>query len=191
MQNRPAGKHVLVALVALSASTASPLPAQVVGDPPLSVVPVLAISDRVRVTVDGIKIVGEVASATDEGFEFVQGGIRRSFAFREIDDLEGSLGVQSLGPWGLLPGLCGGILAKAAIDGCVNDGELRCLDGEEALLWGGGGGLLGAVASYLIKWEVWESILPGGDRVGFTSTFAPHFGRDGGRALALRGRIEF
>ena len=191
MQHRAIGKQVVVALAALSASTASPLPAQDVGDPSLSVFPVLGISDRIRVTVDGTRIVGEVASATGEGFEFVQGGIRRSFAFREIDDLEGSLGVQSLGPWGLIPGLCGGILVKAGIDGCVNDGELHCLDGKEALLWGGGGGLLGAVASYLIKWEVWESILPGDDRVGFTPTFAPHPGRDGRRALALRGRIEF
>ena len=191
MQNRAAGTHVLVALVALSASTAGPLPAQVVGDPPLSVVPVLGISDRVRVSVDGIRIVGVVASASDEGFEFVQGGIRRSFAFREIDDLERSLGVRSLGPWGLLPGFFGGILAKGAIDGCLDDKELDCLDSKDVLLWGGGGGLLGAVAGFLIKRESWESILPGDDRVGFIPTFAPQPGRDGRRAWALRARIEF
>ena len=73
--NRAPGEHVVAALAALSASTvAGPLPAQDVGDPLPSVVPVLGISDRVRVSVDGVRIVGEVAGATLEGFEFVQGG---------------------------------------------------------------------------------------------------------------------
>ena len=191
MQHRAIGKQVVVALAALSASMASPLPAQDVGDPSLSVFPILAISDRIRVSVNGTRIVGEVASATGEGFEFVQGGIRRSFAFREIDDLERSLGVRPIGPWGpLLPGFFAGILVKAAIDGCL-DKDLDCVDGKEILLWGGGGGLLGAGAGYLIKREAWESILPGGDRVALTAAFAPHSGRDGRRALSLRGRIEF
>ncbi len=190
MQHRAIGKQVVVALAALSASTASPLPAQDVGDPPLSVFPVLAISDRIRVSVNGTRIIGEVAGATGEGFEFVQGGIRRSFAFREIDDLERSLGVRPIGPWALLPGFFAGILVKAAFEGCL-DKDLDCVGGKEILLWGGGGSLLGAGAGYLIKREVWESILPGGDRVAFAAAFAPHSGRDGRRALSLRGRIEF
>ena len=192
MQNRAYVQHVLVALMTLSAPAVSrSLPAQVVGDSPLAVVPLLGISDRVRVSVGGIKIVGEVASATGEGFEFLQGGIRRSFAFSEIDDLERSNGVRSYATWGLLPGFIGGILAKSTIDGCVNDGELHCLDAREVLLWGGGGCLLGAVAGFLIKLEAWESVLPDGHSVGVTPTFAPQPGRGGRLALALRGRIEF
>ena len=195
MKNRAAGKHVLAALAALSASTvAGPLPAQEVGDPLLTVVPVLGVSDRVRVSVDGVRIVGEVAGATLQGFEFVQGNVRRSFAFSEIDDLELSVGRRPLGRWVMLPGLLGGILAKGAIDGCLDnggDGELDCIDGNEALLWGGGGALMGAAAGYLIRIEVWESVLPGGDGVALAPTFAPQPGGDGRLALALRARIAF
>ena len=193
--NRAPGKYVLAALAALAASTvASPLPAQDVGDPLPSVVPVLDISDRVRVSVDGVRIIGEVAGATLEGFEFVQGEIRRSFAFSEIDDLEQSVGMRSLGPWVMLPGFFGGILVKSGIDGCLDnggDGELDCLDRNEVLLWGGGGALLGAVAGLLIRFEVWESVLPDGDSVALSPTLAPQPGRDGRVALAVRARIGF
>ena len=145
-----------------------PSTAQEVGDPPPSVVPVLGIADRVRVSVGGVRIVGEVAGATLEGFEFVQGGVRRSFAFSEIDDPGAERWdavSRALGR--VARGFFGGILVKGAIDGCLDnggDGELDCIDGNEALLWGGGGALLGAAAGFLIRFEVWESVLPGGDR---------------------------
>ena len=121
--------------------------------------------------------------------------IRRSFAFSEIDDLELSVGRQSLGSWVALPGLIRrDTRTKSGIDGCLDnggDGELDCLDGNEVLLWGGGGALLGAAAGYLIKFEVWRSVLPRGDGVAFTPTLAPQSGGDGRLALALRARIAF
>ena len=74
---------------------------------------------RVRVSVDGNELIGRATAMTDEGFEFVQGGMRRSFTYRDIDDLEWSRGMRSRWKtgWGL--GLLGAFIAFPTLNGGV------------------------------------------------------------------------
>ena len=72
---------------------------------------------RVRVSVDGNEIIGRATAMTGEGFEFVQGGMRRSFAYPDIDGLEWSRGMRSRWKTGLGLGLLGGFIAFPTFNG--------------------------------------------------------------------------
>ena len=105
---------------------------------------------RVRVSVDGSEFIGRATAMTDDGFELVQGGMRRSFTYRDIDGLEWSRGMRSRWKtgWGL--GLLGGFIAFPTFNGAVGDAwpatgrdrpakkrDATCLPGsEQEASWG-------------------------------------------------------
>ncbi|MYE92148.1 MAG: hypothetical protein F4238_02175 [Gemmatimonadetes bacterium] len=118
---------------------------------------------RVRVSSDGGRLVGRATAMTDEGFELVQAGTSRSFAYRDIDGLEWSRGMRSRwkAGWGL--GLLGGIVAYPTFTGtwgCVTrdwEGPSCEEKGRDMFSWIGAGGLLGlGVGAFLWRYESWE-----------------------------------
>ena len=134
---------------------------------------------RVRVSSDGGKLVGRATAMTDEGFELVQAGTSRSFAYRDIDGLEWSRGTRSrwMTGWGL--GLLGGIVAYPTFTGtwgCVtSDWEgPSCEDkGRDMFSWIGAGGVLGlGVGAFLWRYESWEPFALRDDSLGISPTVA-------------------
>ena len=135
---------------------------------------------RVRVSVDGNELIGRATAMTDEGFEFVQGGMRRSFTYRDIDDLEWSRGMRSRWKtgWGL--GLLGAFIAFPTLNGawgCVasNWEGPSCEEEEKDMaVWLGAGGLLGlGVGTLVWRGESWEPYGLRDDRVGINPFDAP------------------
>ncbi len=153
--------------------------------------------DRVRVSVDGIRLIGRVTVVSQDGLELVQGDLRRSFAYRDIDRLERSIGMRSRWKAGLGLGLLGGFIAHPTVKGawgCLQN-EWRGQSCQEkkkgGLTWIGMGGLLGLGVGALMKREAWERIGPWDDTAGISPIVAPHRGLDGRHALLLGARIEF
>ena len=135
---------------------------------------------RVRVSVNGNEIIGRATAMSDEGFELVQGGMPRSFAYRDIDGLEWSGGMRSRWKtgWGL--GLLGGFIAFPTFNGawgCVaNDWEgPSCEDkGRDMIAWIGGGGLIGLLAgTFVWRHESWQPFALQDNRPGINPTVAP------------------
>ena len=86
------------AFIALAVVTVStPLGAQIVGD-------------RVRVFSADTTIIGQITGLSDEGFEFANDELHRSFAYRDLDRLEVSNGIGSRWAQGAAIGLVGGTL---------------------------------------------------------------------------------
>ena len=157
------------------------------------VVPLPGDGERVRVSVDGNRVIGQATAVTDEGFEFVQGELRRSFAYRDIDGLERSVGMRSRWVWGLGIGFVGGGVARAA-----SGGEFRCIvscDDDELetqiFVWSLAGGAVGAGLGALMKRESWESVLLRDGTVSLSPIVAPQLGPDGRQSLLLGVRLEF
>lgn len=156
-----------------------------------------AYGGRVRVSVDGSEIIGRATAMTDEGFELFQDGMRRSFAYRDIDGLEWSRGKRSRWKtgWGL--GLLGGFIAFPTLNGawgCVaSDWEGPSCEekGQDLFAWIGAGGLLGLGVGTLWRPESWESLALDENRVGISPFVAPQRGREGRHGLVLGARIEF
>ena len=153
---------------------------------------------RVRVSVDGSEIIGRATAMTDEGFVLLQGGVRRSFAYRDIDGLEWSRGKRSRWKtgWGL--GLLGGFIAFPTFKGawgCVaGDWEGPSCEekGRNMIAWIGAGGLLGLGVGTLWRPESWESLaLEDNNSAGISPFVAPQRGLEGRHGLLLGARIEF
>ena len=153
--------------------------------------------DRVRVSVDGIRLIGRVTVVNHDGFELVQGDMRRSFAYRDIDRLERSIGMRSRWLAGLGLGLLGGFIAYPTVKGawgCLeNDWKGQsCQEKEKGMFtWVGTGGLLGLGVGALMKRESWERIGLWDDMVSISPIVAPHRGPEGRHGLLLGARIEF
>ena len=159
--NTPSSLAVVLALVLVCEVLASlPLSAQSIGE-------------RIRVTIPGVTLVGEVTTVNDLGFQMLEGEILQSFSYREIARLERSTGRQSQWRTGLLygggagvgAGLLYGVLVSGACDTLTLGGATQeCAEvGAEvallaALTWGAGGGLLGAGVGALIRRELWTDI---------------------------------
>ena len=167
------------------------IPLQELGDE----VPGAAVNDgiRVRVSVDGNRLIGHVTTIDDEGFEFVQGAMHRSFAFRDVDGLEQSFGMRSLWKWGLGIGFVGGGVAKAA-----TGGEFRCIVScddteleQQIFIWSLAGGALGTALGFSIKREAWEPVPLRTQGVGLSTVVAPRRGPAGRYGLLLGARIKF
>ena len=145
---------------------------------------------RVRVSVDGNELIGRATAMTDEGFEVVQGGMRRSFAYRDIDGLEWSRGVRSRWKTGLGLGLLGGFIAFPTFNGawgCVGsdwEGPSCEEKGRDMLAWIGAGGLLGlGVGTLVWRHESWEPYGLSGNRPGISPLVAPRPLGTGDRVL--------
>jgi len=153
---------------------------------------------RVRVSADGSELIGRATAMTDEGFELVQGGMRRSFTYRDIDGLEWSRGMRSRWKtgWGL--GLLGGFIAFPTFNGawgCVaSDWEGPSCEekGRDLFAWIGAGGLLGlGVGTVVWRHESWESFALRDRGPGMSPFVAPLRGLEGRHGLLLGARIEF
>ena len=159
--------------------------------------PIFVGRDRLRVSADGRQLIGELAGVTDEGFEFTDGEVRRTLAYRDIDSLERSVGMRTRWKTGLGLGLLGGFVAFPTFNdawGCVAEDwrSPSCKDkGTGMLAWMGRGALLGLGTSILMRRESWESIPLRDDAVGLNPIFTPHRGPDGRYGLLLGMRIEF
>ncbi len=156
-----------------------------------------AYGGRVRVSVDGSEIIGRATAMTDDGFELVQGGMRRTFAYRDIDGLEWSRGMRSRWKtaWGL--GLLGGFIAFPTLNGawgCVTSDWQgpSCEDkGRDMFAWIGAGGLLGLGAGMMWRPESWESLALDDNRVGISPFVTPQRGLKGRHGLLLGVRFDF
>ncbi|MXX56091.1 MAG: hypothetical protein F4106_09080 [Gemmatimonadetes bacterium] len=153
---------------------------------------------RVRVSVNGSELIGRATAMTDEGFELVQVGMRRSFTYRDIDGLEWSRGMRSRWKtgWGL--GLLGGFIAFPTFNGawgCVaSDWEGPSCEekGRDLFAWIGAGGLLGlGVGSVAWRHESWESFALRDRRPGISPFVAPLLGLERRHGLFLGARIGF
>ena len=153
--------------------------------------------ERVRVSVDGNRIIGQATAVNDEGFELVQGDMRRSFAYRDIDGLERSIGMRSRWKTGLGIGLLGGMVAFPTFKGawgCVVDdwkGPSCKGKGKDLLAWIGTGTLLGLGVGALINRESWAPIALFDEMVSISPIVAPQRGLEGRHGLMLGARIEF
>ncbi len=153
--------------------------------------------NRVRVTVDGRTLIGRVTAVSEQEFEFVQGAMRRSFAYRDIDGLEQSSGIQSRWAEGLGIGFLGGAVTRTAIDGswsCWTDDntDSACTTNELLMVaWGGMGGLVGLGVGSLVRYEGWESIPLGSEMVGISPFLSPRPAPDGRHHLLLGVRVAF
>ena len=154
--------------------------------------PIFVGRDRLRVSVDGNRLIGQLTAVTGEGLELTQGGMRRSFAYRDIDSLERSVGMRF--PWkmGVGLGLLGGAVAFRTYYGawgCADDPI--CKDNPMSA-WIASGGALGlAAAAVMMRRESWESIPLRDDVVGLSLIVTPHRGPGGRYGLLLGTRIEF
>ena len=155
--------------------------------------------DRVRVSVAGIRLIGRVTVVNHDGLELVQGDMRRSFAYRDIDGLERSIGMRSRWKAGLGIGVFGGLVAFPTYKGawgCLMDDWKgpSCREKEDGALaaaWVGTGALLGLGVGALIKRESWEPIALFDDMVSISPIVAPQRGLEGRHGLLLGARIEF
>ena len=159
--------------------------------------PIFVRRDRLRVSVDGQQLIGQLAAVTDEGLEFTEGEVRRSLAYRDIDSLERSVGKRTRWKTGLGLGLLGGFVAYPTFNdawGCVAE-DWQSPECEEKasgqLAWLGRGALLGLGASFLMRRDAWESIPLTEDMVEFSPIFTTHRGPGGRHGLLLGMRIDF
>ena len=142
--------------------------------------PIFVGRDRLRVSVVGRQLIGQLAAVTDEGLEFTRGEMRRSFAYRDIDSLKRSVGMRIRWKTGLDLGLLGGFVAFPTFNdawGCVAEDwqSPSCKEkGSGMLAWMGRGGLLGLGASFLMRRESWESIQLRDDVVGLSPIVSRH-----------------
>ena len=181
----------------------------------LLAVPISAqtIGDRVRVTVTGEMMIGEVTGVSLEGFDIdIEDAGSASVVRSEIERLERSTGIESHWKRGLLiggiGGLTAGLLAGSEFGDCQRERTLEdvllgspgdgCVQTAEEIGWTWGfvgaglGGILGLGVGALIKKQ--ESWLTIPNRAA-GSTFRPaidvRLGRDGRIAAVLGGRIQF
>ena len=202
-QSTAASRCILTAFQALMVIVvATPLRAQTVGDSVLVIV-----GDRIRASTADTTIAGVVTRLTNRGFELERGATRQSFAYRDLDALEVSRGVESAWIKGAALGLAaGGIvgLTQGEIPGGIL-GEAVCVLGgwivvpwwcfrdhlEKALAAGAIGSAAGAAVGALIRREAWESIPLADDRDSFSFFLAPQRGHEGGLGFLLGGQLRF
>ena len=154
--------------------------------------PIFVGRDRLRVSVDRNRLIGQLTAVTGEELEITQGGIRRSLAYRDIDSLERSVGMRF--PWkmGVGLGLLGGAVAFRTYYGAWGCADDPICEDNPISAWiviGGGLGL-GAVA-LMMRRESWESIPLRDNAVGLSPIVTPHRGPGGRYGLWLGARIEF
>ena len=117
------------------------------------------------------------------------------FAYRDIDRLEQSCGVQSRWSEGLGSGLRGGVATRATIDGSwgcrVGGTDPDCYPNELlTMAWGGTGCLVGLGVGSLIGYEAQESIPVGNEMVAIGLFPSPRPGPEG-QHLLFGARVQF
>ena len=161
------------------------------------------VGDRVRVFSVGTATIGAVSAVSDEGFELLGDGRRRSFAYGTIYRLEQSLGTRSLWKKGLAYGAGAGFGAGVLLGflhGSACDAlTLGTFSGECAeygvevavtagVTWGGVAGVLSMAVGALITRETWMVIPIRGRQLTFRPMVGP-VGRGGHGGVVLGGRI--
>ena len=128
-----------------------------------------SVGERVRVTLEGDKMIGSIASMNQSGFDLnLSEGGSLSVMYSDIKRLERSLGTENYSKKERLTGgLAGGLvgLFLAAITPCVDlyscerSGEI-IIEGASkgAIFLGAPLGLIGMVSGALMKKEKWETI---------------------------------
>ncbi len=181
----------------------------------LLAVPISAqtVGDRVRVTVAGETMIGEVTGVSSGGFDInIEDAGSASVVRSEIERLERSTGIESHWKRGLLiggiGGLTAGLLAGSEFGDCQRERTLGdvlldqpgsgCTQTAEEIGWTWGfagagiGGILGLGVGALIKTrESWLTVPNRATAWTFRPAIDVRLGREGRLAAVLGGRIRF
>lgn len=110
-----------------------------------------AVGDRVRASLSHTRLMGNVGAVSDEGFELVQGEVRRFVVYGDVERLEWSAGSRRHLHEGFVIGASAGTVAGILAERSLESFGDRTLSGMAI------GAVVGMVVGVAIKRESWSS----------------------------------